>query len=76
MDTGATIMAEAEAIRDMFYRVWVAGPYALWAMLAVAFVAFHTGTIVRHNILCVEPVLEEQGRYRLENRSLAILLSG
>lgn len=33
------------------------GPYAVWAMLAVAFVAFHIGAIVRHNILCAEPVL-------------------
>ena len=33
------------------------GPYAVWAMLAVAFVAFHTGAIVSHNILCAEPVL-------------------
>lgn len=33
------------------------GPYAVWAMLAVAFVAFHTGAIMRHNILCAEPVL-------------------
>lgn len=33
------------------------GPYAVWAMLAVAFVAYHTGAIVRHNILCAEPVL-------------------
>lgn len=33
------------------------GPYAVWAMLAVAFVALHTGAIVRHNILCAEPVL-------------------
>lgn len=33
------------------------GPYAVWAILAVAFVAFHTGAIVRHNILCAEPVL-------------------
>jgi len=33
------------------------GPYSVWAMLAVAFVAFHTGAIVRHNILCAEPVL-------------------
>ena len=33
------------------------GPYSLWAMLAVAFVAFHTGAVVRHNILCAEPVL-------------------
>jgi len=33
------------------------GPYAVWAMLAVAFVAFHTGAIVRHNILCAEPIL-------------------
>jgi len=35
------------------------GPYAVWAMLAVAFVAFHTGAIVRHNILCAEPILME-----------------
>ena len=33
------------------------GPYSVWAMIAVAFVAFHTGAIVRHNILCAEPVL-------------------
>jgi len=39
------------------------GPYAVWAMLAVAFVAFHTGAIVRHNILCAEPVLAA-GRQR------------
>ena len=30
------------------------GPYAVWAMLAVAFVAFHVGAIVRHNILVAE----------------------
>jgi hypothetical protein len=39
-----------------------AGPYSLWAMLAVAFVAFHTGAIVRHNILCAEPVLAAGGK--------------
>ena len=33
------------------------GPYSAWVMLAVAFVAFHTGAIVRHNIQCAEPVL-------------------
>lgn len=38
------------------------GPYAVWAMLAVAFVAFHTGAIVRHNILCAEPVLAAGGQ--------------
>lgn len=38
------------------------GPYAVWAMLAVAFVAFHTGAIVRHNILCAEPVLAAGGK--------------
>lgn len=38
------------------------GPYAVWAMLAVAFVAFHTGAIVRHNILCAEPVLAAGNR--------------
>lgn len=38
------------------------GPYAVWAILAVAFLAFHTGAIVRHNILCAEPVLAAGGR--------------
>lgn len=33
------------------------GPYALPAMVVVAWVAFLVGTIVRHNILCAEPVL-------------------
>jgi len=33
------------------------GPYSLLAMLVVAFVAFQTGAVVRHNILCAEPVL-------------------
>jgi len=33
------------------------GPYAVWAMLAIAVLAFNVGTIVRHNILCAEPVL-------------------
>ncbi len=33
------------------------GPYATFAMVAVAFVAFNVGSIVRHNILCAEPVL-------------------
>jgi len=33
------------------------GPYSVVAMIAVAFVAFHIGSIVRHNILCAEPVL-------------------
>lgn len=33
------------------------GPYAVLAMIAVAFVAFHAGAVVRHNILCAEPVL-------------------
>jgi hypothetical protein len=35
------------------------GPYAIWAMIVVAFVAFMVGTIVRHNILCAEPVLKK-----------------
>jgi len=35
------------------------GPYSLLAMLVVAFVAFHAGAVVRHNILCAEPVLAE-----------------
>ncbi|NOX93190.1 MAG: hypothetical protein GXP18_12310 [Gammaproteobacteria bacterium] len=33
------------------------GPYALLAMIVVAFIAFLVGSIVRHNILCAEPVL-------------------
>ena len=33
------------------------GPYAILAMAVVAFVAFLVGSIVRHNILCAEPVL-------------------
>jgi len=40
------------------------GPYSVWAMIAVAFVAFHVGAIVRHNILCAEPVLAA-GRQRM-----------
>lgn len=38
------------------------GPYAIPAMVVVAFVAFLVGTIVRHNILCAEPVLEQGSR--------------
>ena len=37
------------------------GPYAVPAMVVVAFVAFLVGSIVRHNILCAEPVLERGG---------------
>ncbi|PHS22781.1 MAG: hypothetical protein COA85_10840 [Robiginitomaculum sp.] len=33
------------------------GPYAVFAMIAVALVAFLVGSIVRHNILCAEPAL-------------------
>jgi len=33
------------------------GPYALPAMVVVALVAFFVGTVIRHNILCAEPVL-------------------
>lgn len=33
------------------------GPYAVLAMVVVAVVAFLVGSIVRHNILCAEPVL-------------------
>jgi len=40
------------------------GPYSVLAILVVAFVAFHTGAIVRHNILCAEPVLTA-GRKRI-----------
>jgi len=35
------------------------GPYAVIAMAVVAFVAFEVGNIVRHNILCAEPVLKK-----------------
>lgn len=35
------------------------GPYSILAMVVVAFVAFLVGAIVRHNILCAEPVLAE-----------------
>ncbi len=34
------------------------GPYAIPAMIIVALVAFLVGSIVRHNILCAEPVIE------------------
>jgi len=40
------------------------GPYSVLAMVAVAFVAYHAGAVVRHNILCAEPVLEA-GRKRI-----------
>ncbi|MDQ6971006.1 MAG: hypothetical protein Q9M16_10895 [Mariprofundus sp.] len=33
------------------------GAYSLLAMVVVAFVAFQAGAVVRHNILCAEPVL-------------------
>ncbi len=33
------------------------GPYAILAMMLVAVVAFLVGKIIRHNILCAEPVL-------------------
>lgn len=38
------------------------GPYAPVAMVVVALVAHQVGAIVRHNILCAEPVLAEKGR--------------
>jgi len=38
------------------------GPYSVLAMLVVAFVAFQAGAVVRHNILCAEPVLEKGER--------------
>ncbi len=34
------------------------GSYSVLAMLVVAFVAFQAGAVVRHNIICAEPVLE------------------
>ena len=33
------------------------GPYSVFAMIAVALVAFWVGSIVRHNIQCAEPAL-------------------
>ena len=38
------------------------GPYAIVAMVVVALVAHQVGAIVRHNILCAEPVLEAKGK--------------
>lgn len=38
------------------------GPYAPVAMVVVALVAYQVGAIVRHNILCAEPVLAKKGR--------------
>jgi len=35
------------------------GPYSVLAMIVVAVVAFWVGSIVRHNILCAEPVLKK-----------------
>ena len=35
------------------------GPYSVLAMVAIGGVALLVGSIVRHNILCAEPVLEE-----------------
>jgi len=35
------------------------GPFALPAMALVAVIAFMVGSIVRHNILCAEPVLSK-----------------
>ena len=37
------------------------GPYAVLAMVIVALTAFLVGSIVRHNILCAEPVLSQGG---------------
>ena len=38
------------------------GPYAIVAMVVVALVAHEVGAIVRHNILCAEPVLKAKGK--------------
>ncbi len=38
------------------------GPYAVFAMIAVALVAFQVGYIVRHNIHCAEATLAKGGR--------------
>lgn len=38
------------------------GPYAILAMVVVALIAFLVGTIVRHNILCAEPVLKADSK--------------
>ena len=38
------------------------GPYAILAMIFVAIIAFLVGKIVRHNILCAEPVLASRSK--------------
>lgn len=38
------------------------GPYAVLAMFVVAVVAYQVGGIVRHNILCAEPVLLKRNK--------------
>lgn len=38
------------------------GPYALPAMAVVALIAFFVGNVIRHNILCAEPVLAQGGK--------------
>ncbi len=38
------------------------GPYAWLAMIIVAVIAFFVGSIIRHNILCAEPVLAKGGK--------------
>ena len=38
------------------------GPWAPLAMIVVALLAHQVGVIVRHNILCAEPVLAVQGK--------------
>jgi len=42
------------------------GPYAILAMVVIAMVAFLVGTIIRHNIICAEPVLAK-GSKRFTN---------
>lgn len=54
------------------------GPYSVLAMLVVALVAFQAGAVVRHNILCAEPVLkkgEQRSTVMLERLSSLALVA-
>ena len=37
------------------------GPYAFWAMAGICFVAYFVGTVIRHNIIHAQPLLEGGG---------------
>ncbi len=54
------------------------GPYSVLAMMVVAFIAFQAGAVVRHNILCAEPVLaagEKRSTRMLEQLSSFALVA-